>query len=229
MAGLDIPLTRQNDVRMQVDVVRHDDRPEHGHPDQNTLAGERRYDPVRHRARPIGVHDVELHDVAQCDHGQEGDYHPLEVVVLPSGDQQVVDHQRERCSDVDGDVEQERETERRAEVLRQLCGRASCHDRHAEDPDPRTREPAAHVRRQRPAADDAEASGYVLQEDEHQGAEGDDPQELEAELAAAGDVGRPVAWVYEPYGDDEAGAQIAQQLPREQIAQQTATHSRPAG
>ena len=62
----------------------------------------------------------------------------------------------------------------------------------------------------------------VLQKDQHEGAERDDPEQRVAELRTAGDVGRPVAGVDEAYRDDEAGAEVAQQLAREEVAEERA-------
>ena len=70
--------------------------------------------------------------------------------------------------------------------------------------------------------DDAQLGRHVLQEDQHERAERDDPQQLVAELRAAGDVGSPVAGVDEADGDHEARPEVAQQLAREQVTGEAA-------
>jgi len=85
----------------------------------------------------------------------------------------------------------------------------------------------ADVGRQRVAGDDAELGGEVLQEDQHERAQRDDPEQRVAELGAAGDVGGPVARVDEADGDDEARAEVAQEFPREEVADEVGRAARP--
>ena len=62
------------------------------------------------------------------------------------------------------------------------------------------------------SGDDAQVGGVVLQDDEHDGGEGDHPEQGVAKLRAGRHVGRPVARVYEADGDQQAGAYVPQDL-----------------
>ncbi len=121
-----------------------------------------------------------------------------------------------------GQAEEQVEPERRAQVLGDVGGDAGQDDGHAGDPDDRPRQMGTHVRRQGPPRDDAQLGRQVLQEDEHERAERDDPEQVVAELGATGDVRRPVARIDETDGDDEAGSEVAQQLAREEVTEESA-------
>ena len=128
----------------------------------------------------------------------------------------------DRRAQPERDAEEQVEAESGAEILREVGGHAGDDDGHAGDGGDGLRQVCAHVGGQRTTRHDAELRRQVLQEDQHQGAERDDPEQPVAELRAAGDVRGPVAGVDEPDGDDETGTQVAQQLAREEVAREPA-------
>ena len=174
------------------------------------------------RRRPVRVHDEELDDVAPGDDREEDDDHPLEPVVrLPEDGDEDEAHGDGR-TEPERDAEEKVEAERGAEVLGDVGGDAGEDDGDAGDPDDGPRQAPTNVDGERAAGDDAELRRQVLQEDQHQRAERDDPEQVVAELGAAGDVRRPVAGVDEADRDDEPRAQVAQQLAREQVVEEAA-------
>ena len=182
---------------------------------------------LRRRRRPVGLHEEELDDVAAGDDREEDDDHALEPMVLLPEDGDEDDADGERRADPERQPEEEIEAESGPEVLGQVGRHAGQHDGDAGDPDDGLGQLRADVGGQGVAGDDAQLGREVLQEDEHERAERDDPQQRVAELRPAGDVGRPVAGVDEADGDDEPGAQVAEQLAREQIADEVGGSVRP--
>ena len=116
-------------------------------------------------------------------------------------------------------MEQDLKAERPAQDLGEARRDQRRHHGAAEEDHQRPREMPAHVHRQRGAGDDPQAGRDVLQKDQHQRAQRDDPEQRIAELAAAGQIGGPVARVDETDRDDEPRAEVAKQLAREQVGQ----------
>ena len=162
--------------------------------------------------RPAHVHEGELRQEGEAHHRDEG-YDPALDALVRAGGQ----HEQGRCGYDDaaraqGQAKEHLERNGRAQDLGHGGGDGRQVGASKHDDGRRARKVLAGGLCKAGAGDNAQVRGVVLQDDEHDGGEGDHPEQGVAKLRAGRHVGRPVARVYEADGDQQAGADVAKDL-----------------
>ncbi len=209
----------EHHVGVQIEVVRHDHRPQHPDGDGDGGGVEAGYERIPGGGSPIGLHQGQLHQIAGRDDADDDDDHPLDMAIATGHDQSDLEHHGDRPTDHQRQPEEQAKAEGSSQQFGHVGGDAGQHDAAPEKTGPRPREPLPYVVGQAVTGHDAQPGRHALEQDEHQRGQGYHPEQRIAELASPGDVGGPVAGIDEPHRDDEARPQVAEKVAADEDAQ----------
>ncbi len=208
----EVPPPALDDLGVEEDVVGHDHGAEDGHDDGDGPGRERRHDPPRGRLTPGHVDERQLEEEGQADERDEGDDGFFEARVGVREEQGQDDGQGQHGRGPQRQPGEEQvQADRGAQDLGQ--GRRDGGQDGAPQHELRCRRPHVPGRRlgQAQARGDAEVGDVVLEDDEHQGRQGDHPEKGVAVPGPRGDVRGPVAGVDEADRDQESRADVPEE------------------
>ena len=206
----DAPLPAVNDVGMQEDIVRHHHRSKDGHGHVNAASVDARNDHRGRQFRPVGLDDQDLHEVAQADDPQKAHDDRLDPVIPLADDEKHFKEYREQSARPQRHAEEEIESDGPSEQFRHIGRDTRQDNRQPQKRRYRTREAFPDVDRKGLSGGNAELGGHVLDHNQHDRAERNDPEKFIAELRSALDIRGPVAGIDEPDRDKETGPKKAE-------------------
>ncbi len=207
-----VPLAALDDLAVEKEVVGHDHGPEHAHHDDDAPLGQAGPHPGDSGLDPIDVHQGQFVEKGEPDDRDKADddllHHPVGVGEQHQRNKE--DHQE--SSGRQRDVEQHLEGNGPAEDFGKGGGNRGEHRRSEHRPaDPGGRVLIGGLGQTQPG-DDPQMGDIVLEHDQHQGGEGDHPQQRVAVTGPGGDVGGPVTRIDETDRDQQTRPNVAENL-----------------
>ena len=202
--------------------MRHDHRPKHAHHDGHRARGQAWGNPRRDGTRPVNLDQGELCQKREAHYAHKGNDPALGTLVGAREQHRSRGRRHDDAAKVQWQAKQHLERNPAAENLGHGRGDGGEVGAAKNDAACEAWQVARRRLGQARAGGDAQVRRVVLQRDQHERRERDDPQQRVAKLRPSRHVRCPVARVDEAYGHEEAGAYVAQDL-------QTSVRASPLG
>lgn len=191
----------------------HDHCPEDAHRHVDAAAVYLRNDESRCEDRPVRLDDDNFNHIADADNSQETDDDCLQPVVSLTDDQHNLEDYGEQCPKPERGAKEQIEPYCTPQQFSDICCDAGENDSDPEKSRNRTGKVFTDIDGQGLAGGNSQLGRHMLDDDEHDSAEGNDPQQVIAVLRAALNIGGPVSRVDEADGYQESRAKKAQDCP----------------
>ena len=160
----------------------------------------------------MGIGQGEFVKEGETNEGHKGDDAFLHSAVGVREEEKQAEQCGNGCPDHEGDAEEHLQGDGSTQNFGQRGGNGGGHGTPQYGTALPTRQIARGSLRKAEAGNDAQVRHVVLQHDEHEGGKSYDPQQGVAESGAGCKIGSPVAGIDKAYGDEEAGAYVAQDV-----------------
>ena len=210
-------------LRMQEQIVRHDHCSQYAHNDKQTSLRKGRHYPRTGRQRPINLYQKQFVQKRQSDDGHKGNDGPLNPFIRIGKKHDDNKHRRQQGSPDDGNVKQHFQSDGPSQNFGEGSGDGGQYRRAQH----RTRHPFGGVFRGRLAqakpGNDTQMCHIVLQHNQHDCRQGDDPQQGIAEIGPCRKIRSPVARVDETDGHEQARTDVFKEIKTTQVTRMVLT------